>query len=82
MLLTVCSELLSINVSGRRLIFFNRRPYFVVNLESTKQLDEPESTSAYTSTRNKEEQRGILREQGLVSAVAPNINGGSWIVVM
>jgi len=81
-LLTVCSELPSINVSGRGLIFLCGRLYFVANLESTKQSDEPESTRACTSTGNREERREILRERKLTSATAPSVGGGSWVVVM
>jgi len=50
----VYSELPSISVSGRELIFSNERPYFIMNLESTKQLDNLESTGASISTGNKE----------------------------
>jgi len=62
MFFIVYLELPSISVSGRGSIFSNERPYFIMNLESTKQLDDPESTSTGTSTGNREKQTRKLRE--------------------
>jgi len=52
-----------------------------MNLESTKQLDDPKSTNASTSTRNREEQTRKLREQGLVDTATSNIGSESWVVI-
>jgi len=52
-----------------------------MNLESTKQLDDPESTSTGTSTGNREKQTRKLREWEVADIAAPNINGGSQEVV-